>query len=97
MAAFTIGQLDQLSIRVYVPENIYGQINLGDTASVFVDSFPGESFNARVIRIADQAEYIPRNVQTQEDRQTTVFEIELQVEASSGKLKPGMPADVRFQ
>jgi multidrug resistance efflux pump len=97
MAAFTIGQLDQLSIRVYVPENIYGQISLGDTASVSVDSFPGEAFSARVIRIADQAEYTPRNVQTQEDRQTTVFEIELQVEASSGKLKPGMPADVRFQ
>ena len=97
MAAFTIGQLDQLTIKVFVPENIYGQINLGDSASVWVDSFPGETFSAKVIRIADQAEYTPRNVQTQEDRQTTVFEITLKVDDPSGKLKPGMPADVRFQ
>jgi multidrug resistance efflux pump len=96
VAAFTIGQLNQLTIKVYVPENIYGQINLGDAASVVVDSFPGEFFSAKVVRIADQAEYTPRNVQTPEDRQTTVFEIELSVEDSSGRLKPGMPADVKF-
>lgn len=96
-AAFTVGQLDQLTIKVYVPENIYGQIKIGDPASVQVDSFPGESFSAQVIRIADQAEYTPRNVQTQDDRQTTVFEIQLSVNDSTGRLKPGMPADVDFQ
>jgi multidrug efflux pump subunit AcrA (membrane-fusion protein) len=97
MVAFTIGQLDKLTIKVYVPENSYGQISLGDRASVSVDSFPGQVFNATVIRIADRAEYTPRNVQTQEDRQTTVFEIELEVDESQGKLKPGMPADVSFK
>ena len=97
MAAFHIGQLDQLTIKVYVPENLYGQIKLGDNALVSVDSFPGETFSARVTRIADQAEYTPRNVQTQEDRQVTVYEIELSVDDSSGKLKPGMPADVKFE
>ena len=97
MAAFTIGLLDHLTIKVYVPENLYGQINLGDQASVSVDSFPGQVFNATVVRIADRAEYTPRNVQTQEDRQTTVFEVELSLEDPEGKLKPGMPADVSFQ
>jgi len=97
ITAFTIGQLDDLTIKVYVPENVYGQINLGDTASVYVDSFPGEFFPATVIRIADRAEYTPRNVQTKEERQTTVFAIELSVSDSSGKLKPGMPADVIFE
>lgn len=95
--AFIIGQLDRLTIKVYIPENVYGLIKLGDAAFVSVDSYPGETFNAKVIRIADQAEYTPRNVQTQEERQTTVFEIELSVDDSSGKLKPGMPADVRFE
>lgn len=97
MAAFTIGQLDDLTIKVYLPENIYGQISLGDQVKVSVDSFPGQKFNAKVIRIADRAEYTPRNVQTPEDRQTTVFEIELSVEDPQGQLKPGMPADVSFQ
>lgn len=94
--AMTIGELDHLTITVYVLEDRYGQIGLGDEARVRVDSFPGESFSARVIRIADQAEYTPRNVQTEEERSTTVFAIELEVQDHQGKLKPGMPADVDF-
>ncbi len=94
--AMTIGQLDELTVTVYIPEDRYGQINLKGHARVSVDSFPGEVFDAVVIRIADRAEYTPRNVQTEEDRRTTVFAIKLSVEDSAGKLKPGMPADVDF-
>ncbi|MGD8458666.1 MAG: efflux RND transporter periplasmic adaptor subunit, partial [Anaerolineales bacterium] len=92
----TIGQLDKLSITVYVPEDKYGEIKLGDSAFVSVDSFPDEVFEAVVTRIADQAEYTPRNVQTEEDRKTTVFAVELSVDDPDGNLKPGMPADVSF-
>jgi len=96
IAAMIIGQLDKLTVTVYIPEDRYGQINLGDNATVSADSFPDEVFSAVVIRIADQAEYTPRNVQTQEDRRTIVFAIELAVDDPQGKLKPGMPADVEF-
>lgn len=96
LAAMTLGQLDQLTITVYIPEDKYGQINLGDSTTVKTDSFPGEEFKAEVIRIADQAEYTPRNVQTKEDRVTTVYAVELSVETATEKLKPGMPADVIF-
>jgi HlyD family secretion protein len=92
----TLGLPDKLTITVYIPENRYGEISLGDQASVLVDSFPDEVFTATVIRIADQAEYTPRNVQTSEGRQATVFAIELSVDDPEGKLKPGMPADVTF-
>ena len=97
LAALTLGDLDELFITVYVPENRYGEILLGDEAQVSVDSFPEEVFDAVVVRIADQAEFTPRNVQTQEDRQTTVYAVELKVLAAQGKLKPGMPADVVFE
>lgn len=92
----TVGPLEQLTITVYIPEDIYGTINLGQVALVNVDSFPGETFEAMVTRIADQAEFTPRNVQTQEDRRTTVFAVELGIDNPDGKLKPGMPADVEF-
>jgi len=94
--AITLGLVDELTITVYIPEDRYGQIDIGDKAIVNVDSFPGETFSAVVARIADQAEYTPRNVQTEEDRRTTVFAIELSVDDPQGKLKPGMPADVIF-
>ncbi|MBC8496231.1 MAG: efflux RND transporter periplasmic adaptor subunit, partial [Chloroflexi bacterium] len=96
LAAMTISQLDELTVTVYIPENQYGQINLGDTAQLKVDSFPFKTFEAVVTRIADQAEYTPRNVQTQEERQTTVYAVELSVNDPDGKLKPGMPSDVVF-
>jgi tetratricopeptide (TPR) repeat protein len=92
----TIGQLDNLTITVYVPEDRYGQIKLGQDAWVTVDSFPGETFYATVVYIADKAEFTPRNVQTAEGRRTTVFAVELAIEDVDGKLKPGMPADVSF-
>jgi HlyD family secretion protein len=96
MTAMTIGQLNQLTVKVYIPEDRYGQIDLGDHAQMTTDSFPGEAFDGTVKRIAQQAEYTPRNVQTQEDRRTTVFAVELSVSDPSGKLKPGMPVDVQF-
>jgi len=96
MAALTLGNLDDLRVTVYIAENQYGRIALGDSAQVTVDAFPGQSFEATVTRIADEAEYTPRNVQTTEERQTTVYAVELTMAEGVGRLKPGMPADVVF-
>lgn len=96
ISALVIDRLDQLTVTVYFPEDRYGQIKLGDVAEITVDSYPGETFEAEVIRISDRAEYTPRNVQTAEDRVTTVYAIELAVDDYDGKLKPGMPLDATF-
>ncbi len=96
-AALTMGDLRQLTITVYVPEDRYGQIHMGQKAGVAVDSFPGQAFSAQVSNISDQAEFTPRNVQTVEGRSSTVYAIKLTVTDPQGKLKPGMPADVTFQ
>ncbi|HBG74640.1 MAG: hypothetical protein A2X25_11455 [Chloroflexi bacterium GWB2_49_20] len=95
-AALKIGHLDDLSITVYVPEDIYGTLSLGQSATLTVDSFPAETFSAQIVHIADQAEFTPRNVQTVEGRKATVFAVRLKVEDTGGKLKPGMPADITF-
>jgi HlyD family secretion protein len=92
-----LAKLQDLTITVYVQENRYGLVSLGDEASVQIDSYPGETFTATVIRIADEAEFTPRNVQTAEGRQTTVFAIKLVVDDPDSRLKPGMPADVYFE
>jgi multidrug resistance efflux pump len=91
-----LGRMETLTITVYVPEDRYGQIRLGDVAAVTADSFPGVTFRATVSRIADEAEFTPRNVQTEEGRRTTVFAVILSLEDPQGRLKPGMPADVTF-
>jgi len=92
----TVGDLDHMTLTVYVPEDRYGQIMLGESYPVTVDSFPSEVFTGTVSHIADRAEFTPRNVQTTDSRRTTVFAIKLDLAPSEGKLKPGMPADVNF-
>lgn len=96
-SAFTMANLNNLTITVYVPEDRYGAIHLNQKAVVTVDSFPGQTFSASVSYISDQAEFTPRNVQTVEGRSSTVYAVKLKVSDPSGKLKPGMPADVVFQ
>lgn len=96
-ALLILGRDDDKTITVYVPEDRYGQLFIGQPAAVSVDSFPGQSFTATVVKIADQAEFTPRNVQTVEGRKNTVFAIKLKVDDPQGKLKAGMPADVSFQ
>ncbi|MBM3126586.1 MAG: HlyD family efflux transporter periplasmic adaptor subunit [Chloroflexi bacterium] len=95
--AFVLGQLTELTITVYIPEDRYGEIHLGQGAEVSVDSFPDQAFTASVIQIADKAEFTPRNVQTVEGRSSTVYAIKLSVTDPQGRLKIGMPADVVFQ
>ncbi len=93
----TLARLSDLTITVYVPEDRYGELALGQDAQVTVDSFPGATFSGMVVNISGQAEFTPRNVQTTAGRKTTVFAIKLSLADADGKLKPGMPADVLFK
>jgi multidrug resistance efflux pump len=94
--ALIIGQLQEVSLTVFIPETEYGKIKLGDTVSITVDSFPGENFSGSVTYISDQAEFTPRNVQTVDGRKTTVYAVKITVPNTNLELKPGMPADVVF-
>jgi HlyD family secretion protein len=91
-----IGQLEEVELVVYIPETEYGKIQLGDQVSLTVDSYPNETFTGTVAHISEQAEFTPRNVQTVDGRQATVYAIKLIVPNPDLKLKPGMPADVVF-
>jgi len=95
--AFAVADLNNITITVFIPEDRYGQIFLGQEAQVTVDSFPGQTFAAEVAHIGDQAEFTPRNVQTVEGRSSTVYAVKLKVTDNEGKLKIGMPADVVFE
>jgi multidrug resistance efflux pump len=89
----TLGDLDHVNLTVYVPEDKLGQVKLGQAVAVSVDSFPGQSFEGAVVRIADEAEFTPRNVQTKEERVNMVFAVEVRIPNPDYKLKPGVPAD----
>jgi HlyD family secretion protein len=82
-----------LTLTLYVPVVPVAKVGYGDLVEVTVDSFPDEVFQGRVSRIADQAQFTPSEVQTQEERVKQVIAVDIILELSGGKLKPGMPAD----
>jgi HlyD family secretion protein len=97
---FTMVDLNQLYLKIYVPEPDIGKIVHDQAARVFVDAFPQRFFPARVSKIASEAEFTPKNVETREERVKLVFAVELALDENpGGVLKPGMPADavVRLQ
>lgn len=93
---FSLTDLKNLTLKVYVTEDRYGEVFLNQKVEIRVDSFPDKVFEGQVTRIADQAEFTPRNVQTVDGRKTTVFAILIHINELEGLIKPGMPADVIF-
>jgi HlyD family secretion protein len=87
----------QLWVRIYIPETELARVRLGQTARVLVDSYPGRAFSGRVQQIASHAEFLPRNVQTRDDREHQVFAVKVQVDNPQAILKSGMAASVRFE
>jgi multidrug efflux pump subunit AcrA (membrane-fusion protein) len=89
----TVGNLDSVTLTVYVPEDRLGQVLIGQQVEVHVDSFPDRPFRGKVVAIAHEAEFTPRNVQTQEERVNMVFAVDVDIPNPDYALKPGLPAD----
>ena len=89
-------EVGQMYIMVYVPETRIGQVSLGQRAELRVNSFPDVAFPAQVEQIRQQAEFLPRNVQTPEERVHQVIGVKLRVDSADRRLRAGMSAHVLF-
>jgi HlyD family secretion protein len=95
MPVVTVANLSDRWVRIYVPENRVGQVRIGQKARLTADSFPGKAFEGRVVFIASEAEFTPKNVQTSEERVKLVYMVKVEITGDRAlNLKPGMPADV---
>jgi membrane fusion protein YbhG len=93
----TLLEKDQIYVRIYIPETDYGRIKLGQKAEIHVDSFPNTAFTGEVEQINQQAEFLPRNVQTREERVHQVFGVKIRIDDPSGHVLAGMAADVKLK
>ena len=92
----TLLERDQIYVRIYIPETQIGHLQLGEKAEIHVDSFPNQVFNGVVEQINQQAEFLPRNVQTREERVHQVFDVKVRIDDASHRVRAGMAADVKF-
>jgi HlyD family secretion protein len=89
----TVGALDASWLRAYIEETDLGRVKVGQHVEVTADTYPGKKYAGRISFIASQAEFTPKNVQTQKERVKLVYRIKVDVSNPDMELKPGMPAD----
>ena len=85
----------QLWVRVYVPEPQLGLVRVGQAAGISIDTFPGRLFPGQVVEIRPRGEFVPRNIQTLDQRADQVFGVKVSVQPAP-ELKAGMAAFVRL-
>ncbi|MDR2523779.1 MAG: HlyD family efflux transporter periplasmic adaptor subunit [Synergistaceae bacterium] len=81
-----------VQVRAYVTEPQLGKIRLGMEGKIFMDSHP-EPVRGTVSFIASEAEFTPKQVQTEDQRASLVYRVRLLAE-EDGRLKNGMPVTV---
>ena len=93
----TILDPNDLWIKIYIPEAKLSQVKMGGAAFIAVDSYPGKTFKGQIQYVSNQAEFTPKNVQTKDERTTTVYAVKISITEGKDQLKAGMPADVTLQ
>ena len=88
---------DDRWVRIYVSENRIGAVHTGEAADITSDTYRGRRYSGQVTYISSEAEFTPKNVQTQEERVKLVYAVKVRITGDPRyDLKPGMPADVRL-
>jgi HlyD family secretion protein len=94
----TIINPDDRWVRIYIRQDQVGRVAIGQSATITADSYRDREYQGRVVFIASEAEFTPRNVQTTAERVKLVYRVKVQITADeSFDLKPGLAADVRLE
>ena len=97
-ALFDIVDLDQLYLKVYIPEKQIGKVRLNLPARIYTDAFPNQPLPATVRYIASQAEFTPKEVQTPDERVKQVYAVKLYLDQNpQHRYTPGLPADAMIR
>lgn len=81
-----------LYLKIFVDTLENGKIKLHDKAVIFLDAYPDRPIEAEVVRIAQKAEFTPKEVNVRSDRIQRVYAVHLKPLKVDPLLKLGLPA-----
>lgn len=81
-----------LYLKIFIDTIQNGKVKLGDKAVIFLDAYPNKPIKATVVRIAQKAEFTPKEVSVRSDRIQRVFAVHLKSLKVDPLLKLGIPA-----
>lgn len=91
-----ISNLSTVNLVVYVSEVELGKVKLGQKAEITMDTYPDKIYKGKITFISPEAEFTPKNIQTQDERTKLVFSVKIEIENKDFELKAGMPADAKI-
>lgn len=95
---YTIANIDTLTLRAYATGRQLPRLRIGMPVDVVVDETGGgtQTLPGRVTWIASDAQFTPTPIQTRDQRAELVYAFDVRVANPDGRLKIGMPGEVRF-
>ncbi len=92
----TMADIDHIWLKAYIPETSLSEVKWGQEVIVTTDLRPKKEYKGRISFISSQAEFTPKQIQTEKERVTLVYRIKVDISNKNHELKPGMPADGRI-
>jgi HlyD family secretion protein len=93
-SVLTLGDLSRPRLRIYVPLLTVQTLSVGDRVLVRIDASE-VPIEGKVERVANQAEFTPRDILTPEERVKRVFAVDIGLPPGPGLL-PGVPAEAEL-
>ncbi len=89
----TMADIENVWLKAYIPETDLSKVKWGQEVIVTTDLRPKREYKGRISFISSQAEFTPKQIQTEKERVTLVYRIKVDILNQGRELKPGMPAD----
>ncbi len=93
---FTMLDLSYVYMDIYLPTLEAGKVKIGTDARIVLDAYSGHPIPAKVSFIASQAQFTPKTVETQTERDKLMFRIRLRIDqerlrAHADAIRSGLP------
>ena len=92
-SVLSLADIENLWLKAYIPETELSRVKWGQEVSVTTDLKPQKIYKGKISFISSQAEFTPKQIQTEKERVTLVYRIKIDIRNPDKELKPGMPAD----
>jgi HlyD family secretion protein len=95
---FTMLDISYVYMDVYLPTEAAGKVKIGSDARIVLDAIPKLAIPAKVSFVATQAQFTPKTVETQSERDTLMFRIRAKIDPErlrvhAEKVRSGLPGE----
>jgi HlyD family secretion protein len=93
---FTMLDVSYVYMDIYLPTLESGKIKVGTDARILLDAYPTAPIPAKVSFIASEAQFTPKTVETQSERDKLMFRIRVRIDPErssihAGSVRSGLP------